>query len=54
MSRDSAGTLRVHELGHALGLCHKPDGSESAMWKAASVKDVPTAVDQANYKKQWG
>lgn len=44
----------VHELGHALGLCHKADTVESVMRKAASPKTVPTAVDVANIGKIWG
>ncbi|MFF5969951.1 hypothetical protein ACFY7C_00330 [Streptomyces sp. NPDC012769] len=44
----------VHELGHALGLCHKADTVNSALRKNVSTKHVPTAVDQANYNKLWG
>ncbi|MEU8540866.1 hypothetical protein AB0C52_12915 [Streptomyces sp. NPDC048717] len=46
--------ILVHELGHALGLCHKPDTRNSVMRTAASPRDVPTAVDRANYQKVWG
>ncbi|MEU6977802.1 MULTISPECIES: matrixin family metalloprotease [unclassified Streptomyces] len=44
----------LHELGHALGLCHKADTVDSVMRKAASPKTVPTAVDVANIRKIWG
>ncbi|MFD0367621.1 hypothetical protein [Streptomyces sp. NPDC127114] len=44
----------VHELGHALGLCHKADTVDSALRKDVSTKHVPTAVDHGNYKKLWG
>ncbi|MEU7028865.1 hypothetical protein AB0A60_19515 [Streptomyces sp. NPDC046275] len=44
----------VHELGHALGLCHKADTVDSALRKDVSTRHVPTAVDQANYKRLWG
>ncbi len=44
----------VHELGHALGLCHKADSVDSVLRRNASDKTVPTAVDKANYVKLWG
>ncbi|MER8047668.1 hypothetical protein [Streptomyces sp. NPDC094032] len=44
----------LHELGHALGLCHKADTVDSVMRTDASLKVVPTAVDQANYKHICG
>lgn len=48
----------VHELGHALGFCHKSDGGKTAvqsvMWANASAHEAPTEVDKANYRKLWG
>ncbi|MDA5286557.1 matrixin family metalloprotease [Streptomyces sp. Isolate_45] len=46
----------AHELGHALGLCHKAKTtSESLMWPTVQdTYDVPQGVDKANYKRLWG
>ncbi|MFH9742607.1 M12 family metallopeptidase [Streptomyces roseolus] len=44
----------IHELGHALGLCHKADRVDSALHVATNDKTAPTAVDKANYLKLWG
>ncbi|MFJ9434776.1 matrixin family metalloprotease [Streptomyces sp. NPDC101490] len=44
----------VHELGHALGLCHKANSANSVMRENASTISVPTSVDKANLKKLWG
>lgn len=51
--------VAAHELGHALGLCHKSGSGknavESVMWPdVAQYPDVPTDVDKANLKKLWG
>jgi hypothetical protein len=46
-----------HELGHALGLCHKDIRVESMMWVKVydgAFVESPTAVDRANYRKLWG
>ncbi|MFI6644530.1 hypothetical protein [Streptomyces sp. NPDC050504] len=44
----------VHELGHALGLCHKSDRVSSALRTGVSTTQYPTVVDKANYLKLWG
>ncbi|MFD6891148.1 matrixin family metalloprotease, partial [Streptomyces sp. NPDC059957] len=46
----------AHELGHALGLCHKAKATtESLMWPTVQdTYDVPQGVDKANYKRLWG
>ncbi|MEU9714964.1 hypothetical protein [Streptomyces sp. NPDC047976] len=62
MDSYDAATRRMvasHELGHALGLCHKSGSGKSAvksvMWpEAAEYPDVPTDVDKANYRRLWG
>ncbi|AWZ04896.1 MULTISPECIES: matrixin family metalloprotease [unclassified Streptomyces] len=52
--------IAAHELGHALGLCHKSDAGgpgyvRSLMWPAAhEYFDLPQDVDKANYSKLWG
>ncbi|KOU76254.1 hypothetical protein ADK96_02190 [Streptomyces sp. IGB124] len=51
--------VAAHELGHALGLCHKSGSGKNAvssvMWPdAAQYPDAPTDVDKANLKKLWG
>ncbi|MFE5798069.1 matrixin family metalloprotease [Streptomyces sp. NPDC056503] len=49
-------SVAAHELGHALGLCHKPTEVFSLMWKAVAAVPVekPSDADKANYKKLWG
>ncbi|MET9695120.1 matrixin family metalloprotease [Streptomyces sp. NPDC006514] len=52
--------IAAHELGHALGLCHKSDAGgsgyvRSLMWPTAhEYFDLPQDVDRANYAKLWG
>ncbi|MEE1736072.1 matrixin family metalloprotease [Streptomyces sp. BE147] len=49
--------VAAHELGHALGLCHKSEQVASLMWPAPLVTmpiTEPTDTDKANYKKLWG
>ncbi|MEV7282399.1 hypothetical protein AB0Q96_36340, partial [Streptomyces sp. NPDC093111] len=48
-------SITSHELGHALGLCHKPGRYGSIMWEEHNdVKNSPTGIDQANYRGLWG
>lgn len=62
MDTYDAATRRMvaaHELGHALGLCHKSGSGKNAvssvMWPdVAQYPDTPTDVDKANLKKLWG
>ncbi|MEE1735044.1 hypothetical protein PUR49_00465 [Streptomyces sp. BE147] len=45
----------AHELGHALGLCHKSGRVLSLMWTdiASPPITTPQAVDKANYRRMW-
>ncbi|MEU6932816.1 matrixin family metalloprotease [Streptomyces sp. NPDC046374] len=57
-SKNRRRYVALHELGHALGLCHKADTVVSLMWKNApdpgyEITWIPD-VDKANYKKLWG
>ncbi|WP_158983290.1 matrixin family metalloprotease [Streptomyces sp. NRRL F-5193] len=49
-------SVAAHELGHALGMCHKAQSVFSLMWKAVADPPVekPSDVDKANYRKIWG
>ncbi|MFE3073876.1 matrixin family metalloprotease [Streptomyces sp. NPDC059247] len=51
--------VAAHEMGHALGFCHKPLSYRSLMWSdyddlAADRIDAPTSRDIGNYHALWG
>ncbi|WP_338686094.1 hypothetical protein QD712_35635 [Streptomyces acidiscabies] len=54
-TRDYRRATAAHELGHALGLCHKSGRVLSLMWTSVDpVITAPTDTDQANYRRLWG
>ncbi|WP_326674940.1 matrixin family metalloprotease [Streptomyces sp. NBC_01237] len=56
-TRDARRAVAVHELGHALGLCHKTENVLSVMWSNQPRRtplQAPTDVDKANYERLWG
>lgn len=54
-SRAFMNSASAHELGHALGLCHKGSRVLSLMWTDIASPPItsPQAVDKANYAKLW-
>lgn len=54
-SRAFMNSAAAHELGHALGLCHKGGRVLSLMWTDIASPPItsPQAVDKANYKALW-
>ncbi|MFJ6809134.1 hypothetical protein ACIQRK_24430 [Streptomyces anulatus] len=54
-SRAFMNSASTHELGHALGLCHKGGRVLSLMWTDIASPPItsPQAVDKANYSNLW-
>ncbi|MEU5138039.1 hypothetical protein [Streptomyces californicus] len=54
-SRAFMNSAAAHELGHALGLCHKGGRVLSLMWTDIASPPItsPQAVDKANYRNLW-
>ncbi|MFB7609907.1 hypothetical protein [Streptomyces gardneri] len=54
--RDFQNSGAAHEVGHALGLCHKGDRFATLMMKRIQTPPItePTSIDKANYKRLWG
>ncbi|MER8197658.1 hypothetical protein ABTY00_27345 [Streptomyces microflavus] len=54
-SRAFVNSAAAHELGHALGLCHKSGRVLSLMWTDIASPPItsPQAVDKANYNALW-
>ncbi|MFJ2419214.1 matrixin family metalloprotease [Streptomyces brevispora] len=50
--------VAVHELGHALGFCHKSKAGPASLMKKRLVDQPgdgrPTRLDRTNYHKLWG
>ncbi|MFF5447210.1 hypothetical protein [Streptomyces sp. NPDC012888] len=49
-------TIAAHELGHALGFCHKDHRRYATLMaeRSGDMADAPTAQDKKNYTALWG